>query len=211
MLIPTSQPLVDLDRSVSGRRQAACAVDSEHLVDAPQGKPRGDGQSEVDELVVRICRVQPRPEVVVHREVVRGESRRELGGLHYTEPDVVFPFLNLCERELIALCVAEQAVEACRGTAFSAPLRSLLLKLERELAGKFDLTREKIAEAFSFETGGFQPSLNPKLFEIVSAARPVLVTVISRVAVVPRATVPKLSEPLTAILPVTPVPLAGSW
>ena len=46
---------------------------------------------------------------------------------------------------------------------------------------------------------------------IVSAARPVLVTVISRVAVVPRATVPKSSEPLTAILPVTPVPLAGSW
>ena len=46
---------------------------------------------------------------------------------------------------------------------------------------------------------------------IVSAARPVFWTVISRVAEVPRATVPKSSEPLTAILPVTPVPLAGSW
>ena len=66
-------------------------------------------------------------------------------------------------------------------------------------------------------TPGFGSTVNAEsplllnTFEIVSAARPVLVTVISRVAVVPRATVPKSSEPLTAILPVTPVPLAGSW
>jgi predicted DNA-binding transcriptional regulator YafY len=95
---------------------------------------------------------------------------REKGGLQYTRPDVEFPFVKISERELLGLAVALQAIEAFQGTTLAAPLRGTLQKLAREVADKLNLTLAQIADAFSFAPLGYQPTIDPKLFETVSAS-----------------------------------------
>ena len=54
-------------------------------------------------------------------------------GYFYTEPVSAFPTLQITEGELVALLIAEKALEQYRGTNFEKPLVSALKKMASQL------------------------------------------------------------------------------
>lgn len=56
-------------------------------------------------------------------------------GYYYTEAVENFPLANITEGELIALLIAEKAIQQYRGTSFEAPLKNAFAKLTSQLHG----------------------------------------------------------------------------
>ncbi len=54
-------------------------------------------------------------------------------GYHYTEEVSSFPTLQITEGELVALLIAEKALQQYRGTPFEKPLLSAFQKMESSL------------------------------------------------------------------------------
>lgn len=71
-------------------------------------------------------------------------------GFHYTAPVDAFPTMQISEGELVALLVAEKALQQHRGTPFEKPLLAALRKLERSLPDTVSLNLRDWDQTISF-------------------------------------------------------------
>jgi len=73
-------------------------------------------------------------------------------GYFYTEPVDGFPSLQITEGELVALVVAEKALQQYRGTPFEKRLLTAFKKLERSLPDTVSLNLAEWTQTISFRT-----------------------------------------------------------
>ncbi len=79
---------------------------------------------------------------------------RAAHGFYYTEPVTSFPTVQVSHGELVALLIAQKAVEQYRGTPFEKPLHSAFSKLASGLEGESGIALHELTEAISFRTSG---------------------------------------------------------
>jgi proteasome accessory factor B len=75
-------------------------------------------------------------------------------GFHYTEAVTSFPTVQVSHGELVALLIAQKAVEQYRGTAFEKPLASAFSKLAAGLEGESGIALHELTDAISFRPQG---------------------------------------------------------
>jgi len=75
-------------------------------------------------------------------------------GYFYTESVGNFPTVQVSHGELVALLIAQKAVEQYRGTAFEKPLHSAFSKLAAGLQGESGIALHELTEAISFRPQG---------------------------------------------------------
>lgn len=75
-------------------------------------------------------------------------------GFYYTEAVANFPAVQVSHGELVALLIAQKAVEQYRGTAFERPLQSAFAKLASGLPGESGIALHELTEAISFRPQG---------------------------------------------------------
>ncbi len=80
-----------------------------------------------------------------------------------------FPLLQITEGELLALVIAEKALQQYRGTSFEKPLLSALRKIEQSLPDTFSLSLDNIQQTISFRTST-EPILELSLFNTLARA-----------------------------------------
>ncbi|HUG11858.1 MAG TPA: WYL domain-containing transcriptional regulator [Opitutaceae bacterium] len=73
---------------------------------------------------------------------------------HYTEPVNQLPTVTISEGELVALLVAQKAVEQYRGTPFEQPLSTAFSKLVAQLPGKVTVALGDARAVISFRSPG---------------------------------------------------------
>jgi len=113
----------------------------------------------------------------VHRDLEFMRDRLELpiefdasrGGYYYTEEVNGFPSLQITEGELVALVVAEKALQQYRGTSFEKPLLSAIRKMERSLPDTISLDLSDIEQTISFKTRA-EPILDLAMFDTLAKA-----------------------------------------
>jgi predicted DNA-binding transcriptional regulator YafY len=113
----------------------------------------------------------------IHRDLEFMRDRLELPikydgsrfGYFYAESVKAFPTLQLTEGEILALVVAEKALQQYRGTSFERPLLSALKKLEQALPDTISLSLNDAAQAISFRTT-WEPILNLEIFDTLAKA-----------------------------------------
>lgn len=90
-------------------------------------------------------------------------------GYYYTEPVTGFPTMKVSEGEIVALFVAQRALEQYRGTSFEAPLKAAFAKLTEGLQEQVSFRWSDLDSAISFRgTGSTRADL--ELFELLSRA-----------------------------------------
>jgi proteasome accessory factor B len=72
-------------------------------------------------------------------------------GYFYTREVTHFPTMFISEGELVALLVAQKALEQYRGTPFEKPIASAFAKLASAMGGETKVSLHELAEAFSFK------------------------------------------------------------
>jgi len=90
-------------------------------------------------------------------------------GYFYTEKVSAFPTLHITEGELVALIVAEKALQQYRGTNFEKPLLSAIRKIEQSLPDTISLNLADIEQTISFRTRA-EPILNLEIFDALAKA-----------------------------------------
>jgi predicted DNA-binding transcriptional regulator YafY len=90
-------------------------------------------------------------------------------GYHYTQEVKAFPTLQITEGELVALVVAEKALQQYRGTSFEKPLLSALRKMEQALPDTISLSLTGVEQTISFHTRA-EPILNLEIFDALAKA-----------------------------------------
>ena len=70
-------------------------------------------------------------------------------GYHYTGEVTSFPTMHITEGELVALVIAEKALEQYRGTQFEKPLLSAIRKIEQSLPDTISLNLADIEQTIS--------------------------------------------------------------
>ncbi|MFT3830675.1 MAG: WYL domain-containing transcriptional regulator [Opitutaceae bacterium] len=75
-------------------------------------------------------------------------------GYYYSEPVENLPLVTMTEGELVALLVAQKAVEQYAGTAFEAPLTNAFTKLTAQLDGPVTVALGAARHVFSFKAAG---------------------------------------------------------
>ena len=90
-------------------------------------------------------------------------------GYYYTEEVANFPTMQISEGELIALLVAEKALQQYRGTTFEAPLVSAFQKMASSLPDTISLNLADWGSTISFRTRA-EPILDLKTFDVLSRA-----------------------------------------
>jgi len=113
----------------------------------------------------------------IHRDLEFMRDRLELPikyhvrrfGYFYAEPVKAFPTLQITEGEILALVVAEKALQQYRGTSFEQPLLSALKKLEQALPDTISLSLNDAAQAISFRTS-WEPILDLQIFDTLTKA-----------------------------------------
>ena len=90
-------------------------------------------------------------------------------GYHYTQRVDAFPTLQITEGELVALVVAEKALQQYRGTSFERPLLSAIRKMEQGLPDTISVNLEDIGQTISFRTRA-EPILNLEIFDTLAKA-----------------------------------------
>jgi predicted DNA-binding transcriptional regulator YafY len=113
----------------------------------------------------------------VHRDLEFMRDRLELPleydgsrfGYFYTEEVNAFPTLQITEGELLALVVAEKALQQYRGTSFEKPLLSAIKKMEQSLPDTISLSLFDIEQTISFRTRA-EPILNLDIFDALAKA-----------------------------------------
>jgi proteasome accessory factor B len=90
-------------------------------------------------------------------------------GYHYTQEVSSFPTLQITEGELVALLVAEKALQQYRGTNFEKPLLSALRKMEAALPDTISLNLADWDHTISFRTSA-EPILNMEVFDTLAKA-----------------------------------------
>jgi proteasome accessory factor B len=94
---------------------------------------------------------------------------RTTHGYFYTEPVTNFPTVQVSEGEVVALLVAQKAMEQYRGTPFEKMLRTAVQKLAAGLADDISFGFADLVETFSFHTLGVAP-VDPTVFERLAQA-----------------------------------------
>ena len=97
------------------------------------------------------------------------EYDRVRHGYHYTESVGNFPTVQVTEGELVALLVAQQALEQYRGTPFERTVRSAVQKLAGGLEDDVTFAFGDVLDTFSFHPLGMAPT-NPVVFEHLATA-----------------------------------------
>jgi len=113
----------------------------------------------------------------IHRDLDFMRDRLELPidwnarhrGFYYTQEVRAFPTLHITEGELVALVVAEKALQQYRGTSFEKPLLSAIKKMEQSLPDTISLNLPGIEESISFRTRA-EPILNLEIFDALAKA-----------------------------------------
>ena len=90
-------------------------------------------------------------------------------GFIYTEPVTSFPSIEVSEGEVIALFVAQKALEQYRGTSFEKPLRTAFEKITEGLKDRIGFQWGDVDSAISFRGLGTSMA-DLELFEAVSRA-----------------------------------------
>lgn len=90
-------------------------------------------------------------------------------GYHYTEEVNAFPTLQITEGELVALLIAEKALQQYRGTNFEKPLISAFKKMESSLPDTISLNFADWDQSISFRTSA-EPVLNLETFDALAKA-----------------------------------------
>ena len=90
-------------------------------------------------------------------------------GYHYTEPVSSFPTFQITEGELVALLIAEKALEQYRGTNFEKPLVSALKKMASQLPDTVSFNIADWDQTISFRTSA-EPILNLEVFDALAKA-----------------------------------------
>ncbi len=75
-------------------------------------------------------------------------------GYYYAQPVENLPLVTMTEGELVALLVAQKAVEQYAGTAFEAPLTNAFAKLTSQLDGPVTVALGAARHVFSFKAAG---------------------------------------------------------
>jgi predicted DNA-binding transcriptional regulator YafY len=113
----------------------------------------------------------------VHRDVEFMRDRLALpiewhsvrNGYYYTKPVANFPSMTFTEGELVALVVAEKALQQYRGTTFEKPLLSAIKKMEESLPDTISLSLTDIEQTISFRTSAEQV-LDLEIFDALAKA-----------------------------------------
>jgi proteasome accessory factor B len=113
----------------------------------------------------------------IHRDIEFMRDRLNLpiefdprrNGYFYTEAVRAFPNLQITEGELVALIVAEKALQQYRGTSFEKPLLSAIRKMEQSLPDTISLNLADIEQTISFRTRA-EPILNLEIFDVLAKA-----------------------------------------
>ena len=90
-------------------------------------------------------------------------------GFIYTEPVTHFPSVEVSEGEIVALFVAQKALEQYRGTPFEKPLRTAFDKISSGLRDRVGFQWSEVDSSFSFRGLGTSVA-DLELFETVSRA-----------------------------------------
>ena len=90
-------------------------------------------------------------------------------GYYYTEEVNAFPTLQITEGELVALLIAEKALQQYRGTNFEKPLISAFKKMESSLPATISLNFADWDQSISFRTSA-EPVLNLEIFDALAKA-----------------------------------------
>lgn len=90
-------------------------------------------------------------------------------GYYYTEEVTNFPTVQVSEGEVVALLVAQKAMEQYRGTPFEKILRRAVEKLAAGLEDEVSLGQADIIDTFSFHAFGVAP-VAPVVFERLARA-----------------------------------------
>ena len=92
-------------------------------------------------------------------------------GFFCSRPVVQFPSVQISEGELMALFVAQRALEQYRGTAFAKPLRAAFEKLTAALPEQIGFGWEALDGALSFRAGTVgRGTADVEIFRTVSQA-----------------------------------------
>jgi proteasome accessory factor B len=113
----------------------------------------------------------------VHRDVEFMRERLGLplewnsakNGYYYARPVTNFPTMHFTEGELVALVVAEKALQQYRGTTFEKPLLSAIKKMEESLPDTISLSLSDVDQAISFRTSAEQ-ILDLEVFDALAKA-----------------------------------------
>lgn len=95
------------------------------------------------------------------------DSRRF--GYFYTEEVGAFPTLQISEGELVALIIAEKALQQYRGTKFEKPLLSAINKIQQSLPDTVSLNLADVEQTISFRTRA-EPILNIEILDALAKA-----------------------------------------
>ena len=90
-------------------------------------------------------------------------------GYHYTSEVSSFPTMQITEGELVALVIAEKALEQYRGTQFEKPLLSAIRKIEQSLPDTISLNLADVERTISFRMRAEQ-ILNLEIFDALAKA-----------------------------------------
>ncbi len=98
---------------------------------------------------------------------IEWDSRRN--GFYYSEEVRDFPTLQITEGELLALVVAEKALQQYRGTSFEKPLMGAIKKLTDSLPDTISLDLSNLEQSISFVTRA-EPVLDLQVFDQLAKA-----------------------------------------
>ncbi len=90
-------------------------------------------------------------------------------GFVYTKPVMSFPSIEVSEGEIVALFVAQKALQQYRGTSFQKPLRTAFEKITGGLQDRIDFRWAGVDAAISFRGLGASVA-HLEIFETVSRA-----------------------------------------
>lgn len=113
----------------------------------------------------------------IHRDIEFMRERLELPlefdaqhqGYYYSQEVRAFPTLQITEGELIALLVAEKALQQYRGTSFEKPLLSAIRKMQESLPDTISVDLAEVGRTISFQTRA-EPILNLEVFQTLAEA-----------------------------------------
>lgn len=90
-------------------------------------------------------------------------------GFFYARAVAQFPMITVSQGELVALLVAQKAVEQYRGTSFEKPLHAAFEKLVSSLGDEASVSLHDLSEAVSFRSAGV-PQAQIRVFEVLADA-----------------------------------------
>ncbi len=91
-------------------------------------------------------------------------------GFYYTEHVAGFPAIEVSEGEVVALFVAEKALEQHKGTPYEKPLKAAFEKITAGLRGCVDLGLEEVDASISFRSASGEAGADPVLFQVINKA-----------------------------------------